>query len=43
MYIIRIIKIVIVDYPVDCITNLCNGTPPTVGLSTTTSTSTTTS
>ena len=42
MYIIRIIKIVIVDYPVDCITNLCNGTPPTVGLSTTTTTSTST-
>lgn len=34
LYIIRIIKIVIVDYPVDCIVNLCNGTTPTVSSST---------
>jgi len=39
-YIIRIIKIVIVDYPVDCIT--CP-LPPTVPVSTTTSSSTSTS
>jgi hypothetical protein len=28
LYIIRIIKIVIVDYPVDCVVNLCNNNSP---------------
>jgi hypothetical protein len=41
LYIIRIIKIVIVDYPVDCVVNLCNNTstPSSTSTSTTASSS----
>lgn len=36
MYIIRIIKIVIVDYPVDCVVNLCNQSTTTTSTTSTT-------